>query len=141
MDHGSKLLRGDLSQLPAVMGHFLLRTAAISTGIALSGQWGPGSFKHALGGSAAVQAFAMAYSLASGPETDLPSGDSAHALVRGDEGSGTQVIGCWLGRSTLIGVGMHLAGARQDVAKQALAAGASIEAFVLAWAQSQKDSK
>lgn len=63
----------------------------------------------------------------------LPSANSALAFVRGEPGSTASVIKHTLGRSVLIGVGLAVAGEREHLIQKSLAAGMTIESFVLLW--------
>lgn len=72
----------------------------------------------------------------------LPSASSAEDLVAGKEGSLPRVVFHLVGRSALIGLGIAVAGARgKKLIVYSLAGGASIEAFVLAYAAFHKDKK
>jgi hypothetical protein len=63
----------------------------------------------------------------------LPSANSALAFVRGEPGSTASIIGHTLGRSVLIGVGLAVAGEREQLALKSLTASMAIESFVLLW--------
>jgi hypothetical protein len=64
----------------------------------------------------------------------LPSGQAAYNLVSGDWSALLPVAGTMLARSALIGAGMALAGERKHLVRNAVAGGAAVETFVLAWA-------
>lgn len=64
----------------------------------------------------------------------LPSGTSAFKLVQGDPAGIPGVIGHTVGRATLIGVGLALAGERKHLVRNAIGGALAIEAFVLVWA-------
>lgn len=65
----------------------------------------------------------------------LPSGTSAYKLMSGDlKGGIPGVIGHTVGRATLIGIGLAVAGEREHIVRNAIAGAVGIEAFVLAWA-------
>lgn len=143
MAAGIELLRGDISQVIPATLLFLGRTLEIAAGIGVTGNWSDRAWKNALGGSAAVQLFLLAYAEICGKSraARLPSSKSAEALLRGDPGSVPAVFIHWLGRSAIIGIGMLAAGERKQVAAQALAGGAAIEISVLLWALKQKEER
>lgn len=64
----------------------------------------------------------------------LPSGQAAYNLVSGDWGAFLPVVGTTVMRSSLIGIGMALAGERKHLVRNAVAGGLAVEVFVLAWA-------
>ena len=70
----------------------------------------------------------------------LPSGTSAYKLMKGDIKALPTATLHWLGRSSLIGIGLYVGGLRGKVlVKNALLGGAAIELFVLAWAGTQRE--
>jgi hypothetical protein len=68
----------------------------------------------------------------------LPSASSALALVNGEPGALPLVLAHTALRAGIIGFGLVVAGQRQSIAKHALIASVSIEAFVLSWALYQR---
>lgn len=64
----------------------------------------------------------------------LPSGTSAYRLMRGDPKGLAGIVGHTIGRASLIGVGMAVAGERKHLVRNALGGALGIEAFVLVWA-------
>lgn len=66
---------------------------------------------------------------------DLPSGEHAAALIRAPSAAAAvDVAGDFLGRAALIGAGLYVAGGRRrHLIRDALAASAAIEIFVLAY--------
>lgn len=69
----------------------------------------------------------------------LPSGDAALRLMRGQPGALFEVAGTMLARSALMASGLAVAGFRgRELLKGTVAAGLAVEAFVLAWAWSNK---
>ena len=72
----------------------------------------------------------------------LPSGESASDFVDGVPGSGTRLIGHFLGRSVLLALGLAAAGLRdKDLVKASLAGSAAIEFFVLGYAWVHREKK
>lgn len=63
----------------------------------------------------------------------LPSGESAARLVRGDLDALPLAALHTLGRASLIGAGLAIAGLRENLVKYSLSAAVAIEGFVLLW--------
>ena len=135
--------KGNASSIGNLAFVTLGRSVEIAAGIAATGNWSKDSWKHALGGSLAVQGFILAYALASKHDANarLPSEDSARAIIDGKPGAIQTATIHWLGRSLFVGLGMYAAGSREKVTRQALAGGAAIEASVLLWVLYQKQNK
>lgn len=68
----------------------------------------------------------------------LPSADSAASLVRGERNALPRVIVHTLGRSAVIGIGLAIAGQRENLIRNAQAGGIAIEVFVLAYQYSKR---
>lgn len=63
----------------------------------------------------------------------LPSSEAAMRLVQGDPSASIAVVTTSLLRAGLIGVGLFLAGEREHLLRNSLAAAGAIETFVLGW--------
>ena len=113
----------------------LRRTALIATGMRLAGE-DKDLVKKALAGSIAVQTFVMAWTAANmdKPEPSLPSGDAA------ESGNISAILVTYFARSAMVASGLYLAGYRKNIARNALAGTAAIEATVLLWALSKPQS-
>ena len=113
----------------------LRRTALIASGMRLAGE-DKDLVKKALAGSIAVQTFVMAWTAANmdKPEPTLPSGDAAIS------GNLSAILVTYFARSAMVASGLYLAGYRKNIARNALAGTAAIEASVLLWASSKQQS-
>lgn len=113
----------------------LRRTALIATGMRLAGEK-QDLVKKAFAGSLAVQTFVMAWTAAhmDDPEPSLPSGDAA------ESGNIPAILVTYFTRSAMVASGLYLAGYRKNLARNALAGTAAIEATVLLWAFSKQQS-
>ncbi len=63
----------------------------------------------------------------------LPSSDSAYLLCLGDPRAPWLMLRDFIGRSFLVGTGMYIAGEREHLVRNAMAGGAAIEFFVVAY--------
>lgn len=67
----------------------------------------------------------------------LPSASSALAFVQGQPGAWLPVAMHTAGRAGLIGIGLVLAGQKQNIVRSAIMGSLAIETFVLLWANVQ----
>ncbi|HEX7273136.1 MAG TPA: hypothetical protein VF420_13395 [Casimicrobiaceae bacterium] len=67
------------------------------------------------------------------PSTPLPSAEDAAAALRGEPGATGKVVRDVAVRGAIIGLGLALAGERENLVVKSLAASAVVELFVLGW--------
>jgi hypothetical protein len=134
MTSSSKFLQGDASQMLPMAALTAVRALEIAAGLYVSGNWGSRGWKNSVGAAVAGQLFILAYSALHGADLEkrLPSTNSATGFLKGEPNAVFHLVKHLLGRSAIFGLGMYVMGERNNLVKQAIMAGLTVELVVLA---------
>lgn len=121
-----RMLDGEIGGLVESVAWTLGRAALLTTGMAVAGERGD-LWKHALGGSLAVEAFVVAWAMLAPEEQQRIVPSYSLAL----SGNPVGIAASYGVRSAIVYAGMKAAGAKRRVWRRAFAGTAAIEAAVL----------
>lgn len=125
-DAARRMLDGEIGGLVESVAWTLGRAALLTTGMALAGERGD-LWKHAMGGSLAVQAFVVGWAALAPVEQQRIVPSYSIAL----SGNPVGIATTYAVRSAMVYAGMRAAGAKRRVWRRAFAGTAAIEAAVL----------
>jgi len=132
-ESAQSVVEGKPGGIATLVLHYIGRSAIIGSGLALAGARGKNLVKFAAAAAGAIEVVILLEAWLH--KSQLPTGDNATDVVRGEPGAIPKMAYYFVARSVIIGIALALAGARgTNLVKLSLAGSAAVQAFVLGYA-------